>query len=67
MRGLLAPLSPCEEGSLLRISLGSYAAGAIASRHLRRLHQLNLIAWDGLQWLLTGIGRKRFNALSSSR
>ena len=67
MRGLLAPLSPCEEGGLLRISLGSYTAGAVASRHLQRLHQLNLIDWDGFRWLLTGIGRKRFNTLSSAR
>jgi hypothetical protein len=61
MRGMLAPLSPHEEATLLRIGFGTEAA--LDAWHLRRLLQLDLIEWNGVRWALTTQGRGRYDGI----
>jgi hypothetical protein len=61
MRGMLAQLSPSEEGTLLRIGFG--ADGDLDQAHLRRLLQLDLVEWSGWAWRLTTLGRRRYEGL----
>lgn len=61
MRSILAPLSPREEATLLRIGFGTESA--LDAAHLRRLLQLELIEWCGVRWALTSQGRCRYDNL----
>ncbi len=63
MRGLLAQLSPNEEVALLKVGLGSSAQ--LASEHIRRLLQLDLIEWNSWRWTLTVTGQRRYDAMIS--
>jgi hypothetical protein len=65
MRGLRAPLSPNEEGTLRRIALGSGQPPPLG--HLRRLQQLELVEWAGGTWRLTELGRRRHDGLETRR
>ncbi|GEP59475.1 hypothetical protein RSO01_66410 [Reyranella soli] len=44
---------------MLRISFGLGMDGTLAPRHLRRVHQLELVDRDGFRWSLTATGRER--------
>ncbi len=61
MRGSIAPLSRFEEAALRKVRFGS--EDALAPEHVRRLIQLDLIQWNGLQWVLTPIGQERYDVL----
>ena len=65
MRGILAPLSTHEEAALRKIGFGS--DNPLEPRHVRRLLQLELIAWDGGRWTLTELGRGRYDSLANPR
>jgi hypothetical protein len=65
MRGLLAPLSTHEEAALRKIGFGS--DNPLEPRHVRRLLQLELIAWDGGRWSLTELGRRRYDSFADAR
>ncbi len=61
MRGSIAPLSRFEGAALRKVGFGS--DDVLAPEHVRRLIQLNLIQWNGLRWVLTPIGRERYDLL----
>lgn len=61
MQSILAPLSPREEATLLRVGFGTEAA--LDTAHLRRLLHLDLIEWNGLRWTLTSQGRCRYDSI----
>lgn len=61
MRGMLAPLSPHEEGALRKIGFGS--EDRLEPAHARRLLQLELVEWAGHTWRLTPVGRRRYETL----
>ena len=63
MRGVLAPLSTREEAALRKVGLGSDDPRGPA--YVRRLLQLELIAWDGGRWTVTELGRRRFDSLAN--
>jgi|EndMetStandDraft_8_1072994.scaffolds.fasta_scaffold820364_2 hypothetical protein len=64
MRGMLAQLSPHEETALRKIAAGSDEPTDPV--RIRRLAQLELIEWNGRQWLLTDLGHSRYAALMTS-
>jgi hypothetical protein len=64
MRGMLAPLSRFEETALRKVAAED--SERPAPEHARRLLQLDLILWDGLEWCLTKAGRRRYDAMVSS-
>ena len=61
MRGMLAQLSPNEEGTLRRVGFGAEAP--LEHNHVRHLLQLDLIEWSGWTWRLTALGRQRYASL----
>jgi len=62
-RGLQAPLSPHEEGTLRRVALGIEGSGALPERDVERLRLLGLVeASDGVV-RLTRLGRQRYGSL----
>ena len=63
MRGLLAPLSPHEETALRKVGVGDREP--LASEHIRRLLQLDLIEWNGRRWALTEAGQRRHGVVVS--
>jgi hypothetical protein len=63
VRGILAPLSTHEEAALRKI--GFESDNPLEARHVRRLLQLELIAWDGGRWTLTELGQRRYNSLAN--
>jgi hypothetical protein len=63
MRGMLAPLTRREEAALRKIGFGS--GDPLEPAHVRRLLQLELIAWNGWRWSLTETGRRRYEAIVS--
>lgn len=64
MKGMLAQLSPHEETALRKVGFGS--GEALEPDHIRRLLQLDLIAWNGWRWSLTKTGHRRYDALMSA-
>jgi predicted transcriptional regulator len=58
-RGLLATLSPNEEGTLRRIASGLSTSALLPTRHIRRLKSLHLIEQVGDELRLTAVGRQR--------
>ena len=56
MRGMLAPLSPRDAIALRIIEFDR--GNQLASDHIRRLLQLELVEWNGLRWSLTDAGRR---------
>jgi hypothetical protein len=63
MRALLASLSTREEAALRKVGLGS--DDPLEPAHVRRLLQLELIAWNGGRWTVTELGRRRFDSLAN--
>ena len=62
-RGLQAPLSPHEEGTLRRVALGAEGAQALPQRDVLRLRRLGLVEdFDGAL-SLTRLGRERYSRL----
>jgi hypothetical protein len=54
MRGMLAPLSSREEAALRKVGFGS--DDPLEPAYVRRLLQLELIAWSGGRWAVTELG-----------
>ena len=63
MRGILAPLSPNEEITLRRVALGFGERDRLASRHVGRLEQLQLIEEVEGTLRLTELGLQRYATL----
>jgi hypothetical protein len=60
-RGLLAPLSPREEGALRRIAGGVTMLNFLPGPEVERLQKLELGETNGKRIFLTEIGRKRIS------
>ena len=65
-RGLLAPLSPKEEGALRRIAAGITMINFLPGPEVERLQQLELAEKNGRRVFLTEIGRKRIDEATAS-
>ena len=65
-RGLLAPLSPKEEGALRRIAAGITMINFLPGAEVERLEKLDLAERNGKRVFLTEIGRKRIGGVAAS-
>ena len=65
-RGLKAPLSPHEEGTLRRVALGYLKAEHLHARDVGRLKTLLLIEEHEGGLRLTPTGRKRYHGLPNN-
>ena len=65
--GMVAPLSPKEEGALRRIAGGVTMIDFLPARELERLQHLDLATVQGNRVYLTESGRKRAHQGSASK
>ena len=64
-RGILAPLSPNEEGTLCRVATAQ-ARAMLRARDVERLLKLLLVRDVGGRLDLTAIGRERYRQISGA-
>lgn len=62
-RGLQAPLSPHEEGTLRRVALGAGRSEGLPERDVARLRRLALVEDSDGVLRLTKLGRQRYGGL----
>ena len=65
-RGIVAPLSPNEEGTLCRVAMAMSPRAMLRARDVERLQKLLLVRDVGGRLELTATGRERHRQLSGA-